>query len=900
MVREGRWRTYRRTALLVGFLFLLQVPMRQVATADWSSVADIPTVVPVRLSLLLDLGMILAYVILAFRAVELVFSKPPDRTSRRLDAWLAFSLVLLAAAMDVVENVVLWVDAGFDSPAYPDLSLSGWTWVMRGLVVFGLLLGLAAPCWSGSGEVGAAEEPAPKRNVAPRPNLMICCSGGGIRAASFCLGGLQSLRKEYAKADAVVGVSGGGYMAAALHVLRWQSANADDEGPEKRPVLEPPAYAQDSPEEKWLRRHTRYLFESPQVGVFAMLSLLFGIAVNLIFLTALIGGAVWVIGWFLLASGGLSDWLSDDGVQTLDYSGDWAWVGWGWIVLAAGATLFVFAKFVDRFKTFDVVVRQRVRTLIVRLLVIGAALLVVFVGLPTLLAALQDYASDQTNALADLLQLMGFGASETRITGTGNEIADGDTSGSAVSAASLAVVTATLIAAVRSIASAVNQEDGDDADSLPRKWLTSLWKKVKGVVLPWAASILVLSLLVVVFLTWTAQILNDSTDLERWELAGLFGGLVLAAFVLTDANRTSLHHFYRERLSSAYLVRRTATGAPQQIDYSEALRFSQSAPQDGGPRLVSCAVANVTDFDVVPTDRDCTSFVFGHDVMGLTDEILPDGATVPSAVYEFAADFRYRDATIPAALAISGAAFSPLAGRENARIAPYRLVLALANARLGVWLPNPLWVDPGAIAARRARYQSSWQWRRWEATRALFTKPNPFLVTREAFGRTSVLDRFLYVTDGGHYDNLGLVEALRGNPREVIVLDASNDPEDSFRTLGRAVATARMDLGCDIEINPREMRKVGEERAAAAWGRGTISYRDRDPDTGQRLTGDLWLAKCIMLADLPWDVETYSADNPSFPRTSTGNQLYGEFDVEAYRMLGQEVTRRMLRARARV
>jgi hypothetical protein len=286
---------------------------------------------------------------------------------------------------------------------------------------------------------------------------------------------------------------------------------------------------------------------------------------------------------------------------------------------------------------------------------------------------------------------------------------------------------------------------------------------------------------------------------------------------------------------------------------------------------------------------------------------------------------------------VSGAAFSPLAGRENARVGPYRLVLALANARLGVWLPNPLWLDEPALVRRMVKVRAPEARRVWgslaeehrstvtpgltdrelawvmgdgepdgvpwqvrlhrgvERVRAPFTKPGAFLVGREAFGRTSVLDRFLYVTDGGHYDNLGLVEALRAAPKELIVFDASNDPEDSFDALGRAIATARMDLGADVDFDPRGMRRLDKRRSPAAWGHGTVSYRQVDPETGKRLTGEIWVAKLIMLDDLPWDVEAYAAANPSFPRTSTSNQLYGEFDLEAYRLLGREVARKLSR-----
>ena len=38
----------------------------------------------------------------------------------------------------------------------------------------------------------------------------VCCSGGGIRSATYCLGALQSLaRGLYPRASWIVGVSGG-------------------------------------------------------------------------------------------------------------------------------------------------------------------------------------------------------------------------------------------------------------------------------------------------------------------------------------------------------------------------------------------------------------------------------------------------------------------------------------------------------------------------------------------------------------------------------------------------------------------------------------------------------------------------------------------------------------------
>src|SRR5690606_22692022 len=142
-------------------------------------------------------------------------------------------------------NGVLWQqvgDATYGQPA--DLFLGAWTFVMWVCVGGGLLLALVAAARSGDTPATAPREPAAG---AGRADLVVCCSGGGIRAASFCLGGLQALKSHYGRADAVVGVSGGGYMAAAHHVLRWCSSN-EEEG--EWADLDPRAYAPDSPEEK--------------------------------------------------------------------------------------------------------------------------------------------------------------------------------------------------------------------------------------------------------------------------------------------------------------------------------------------------------------------------------------------------------------------------------------------------------------------------------------------------------------------------------------------------------------------------------------------------------------------------------------------------------------------------
>ena len=973
---RGRWRSLVRAFWVVVVLIALRQPPYLVATGvlDVRPVlrAEVADTVAARMCLLVEVLLIGGYVLLAFRALEYLRAceafRPvaPKRSTRQSRTYrlgrTAVYVVLVGAILDVVENVVLWRANG-TPPAdlhVPVLSLVVLVLVIGGLFLAGYL-------------VVQAQRRSSRRRAPLRPSdhvrpattdLAICCSGGGVRSATFCLGGLQvlSTKNIYSRADLVVGVSGGGYIAAAHHIVRWQSdgehvdagqgeddAEDDAVGPGWPDLASLPAFAPDSPEQRWLRRNTRFLLSSPRVALQGLLSLFFGIAVNLLLLFAALGATAWWLGWFLSASGGLKYW-SLTHAEGGSYTGDWRFVAFVWVLPAAGVALFVFEKLYDKFRTLQHGVRDTMRLVSSLLIIYGSAAVVLLIGVPALLAAMHNFAATSDSALAGLLHALGFVPDEvctarlavddlpTCGTSKSSDL-EGEGNALLVSAGSLTAIVASVLAVVRTARSNLGASQTDAVGKPLRQLGSKVWDKVKTVVIPWTASVVVLLALAVFLLRWVAALVDDPEDISSWGLAATFGLLLLAIRLLTDANRTSLHHFYRERLSTAFLVRRRRGGVDP-IEYYRPVRYSESRPPPGrGPRLVACAAANVSADDVVPAERGCVPFVFSDHRIGLTDETLPSGAALtPSNLYEYQADRLYRDATIPAAMAISGAAFSPLAGRENLRLGPFRFVLALANARLGVWLPNPLWINDVEVARKTVKTRDAdaarvgwhslnkrqqrelcvkwltrddelwlqsvvlgesapepgWPQRArtayWTARHVVtntMTKPGPFRLLKEAVGRTSVFDRKLYVTDGGHYENLGLVEALRHRPKEVIVLDASSDAEDSFSVLGRAIATARMDLDCEVTFDPRNMRRLTAERAEAAWGEGIIRYADGSP-------GTLYVAKVVLAGELPWDVETYAAKNPAFPRTGTADQLYGEFDLEAYRVLGREVTLRMV------
>lgn len=850
----GRRRTFTKTLQLAIVLAIVQVPMR--AAVHQAAGSPLGCEAPGRLSILVDATFVMAYVYAAYRAYKYV--KFLNRQSWKQIAAVGSWVVVVAAGLDVVEDLRLWADFGTGPCA--DLSAGWLTWLMRAVFLAGVLI--LAVCLFATSRFGQRKwygvEPTPpatfrraKRDDKDAGRLIITCSGGGIRSASFCLGALQLLRERelYDKASTVIGVSGGGYMAAAFHVLRRTCADPFSPG---------------SPELARLRRQTRYLLSGGRAMFRAALSVLFGLVVNLLLIGIMLRAIAWVLGWFLADQKVIMsanseiwvDWRPND---------SWFFVGLSLFLLAVSAVMFLIEKVWDRWARMPDLVRTILTSIGNVALRYGVPVAVLLLGVPGglyLLGKIPGDSADQPSLPSALLALVdptkqgvaSFGALVVVLIGLGKSVWNG-----------LAV-------------------EGKSAPGMRARLLAFGRTKLA----PWAGSAIVVIAAVIVLLRWTGGYAIDRGYQEDWKVALILAAIALAIKVLTDANRTSLHSFYRERLSRAFLVTRQDNGAAVGLDYHLRLRYSDWAkPIDGGPQLVIAGVANVEDPDFVPTQRDCVPFVFESDQIGIVgDRSLPDGGRRMTDDYEREADVLKREVTVPAAMAISGAALSPLTGRVNGRTRPVRLLLAVLNARLGVWLPNPYWnnhaepafPDPQGVAAKVRRYVGS-----------VIDKPGPYRLLHEAVGSPSMYERRIYVTDGGHYDNLGLVEALRRRPAQVIVIDASNDPEDRFTALAEAIATARMDHGIDVDIDPAPMVRGTKPRADRAWAYGIATHPFEDGEEKAYKT-EIFFVKAVVAGHLDWDLEQYAVEHADFPRRTTSDQFYDEWDFEAYRSLGYAVT----------
>lgn len=218
------------------------------------------------------------------------------------------------------------------------------------------------------------------------------------------------------------------------------------------------------------------------------------------------------------------------------------------------------------------------------------------------------------------------------------------------------------------------------------------------------------------------------------------------------------------------------------------------------------------------------------------------------------------------AVAISGAAASPNSGYHSSP--PLALLMTIFNVRLGWWLGNP--ADARASRASAPR---------------LSVTP----VVHEAFGLTNERSPNVYLSDGGHFENLALYEMVLRRCRTIVLSDGGCDPTCVFEDLGNAIRKIRVDLGIEITIDTSKL--YSRDNKDCARGKycaiGTIHYRDADH--GEAQNGELLYIKPSIPGGEPADVRNYASTHELFPHEPTGDQWFSESQFESYRALGEHV-----------
>ncbi len=389
----------------------------------------------------------------------------------------------------------------------------------------------------------------------------------------------------------------------------------------------------------------------------------------------------------------------------------------------------------------------------------------------------------------------------------------------------------------------------------------------------------------------------------------MIASLLLLLYLFVDQKRWSPHVVYKRRLASTFALARDDDGVAACLPYRLPTTLSSWGRQvAGGPKLLICGAA----YDRVGVPRLPTSdagdyvpawpFVFSEDYVGNADLGWMRTVDFEAALGKANAG----DGTLLAGMAISGAAVSPAIGAI--KLGAWNAVISVANMRLGVWLPNPRYVA-------RLREDGAAEVSLWIRLRRIT------YLLKDIVGSYAPDDRFVYVTDGGQFDNLGVYELLCRRCTEIFCVDASGDNQpgkalnthtfDNLRELARrrlgvlfslpgdapdgspgdsGAHTTRDLLTADLctKVGPTDLPESWKGRPTGRLDIGRAVSARLEIHYPEGTKGVFHYLKAALAPDAPAEVITY-ANSPAgkrFPADSTADQWLDEDQYDAYVALG--------------
>jgi Patatin-like phospholipase len=377
-------------------------------------------------------------------------------------------------------------------------------------------------------------------------------------------------------------------------------------------------------------------------------------------------------------------------------------------------------------------------------------------------------------------------------------------------------------------------------------------------------------------------------------------GLLFATVV--NLNYVGLHRFYRDRLMETFLVTPDER-EDEDLSKPDHLPLHECcAPGDLGPfQLINTNVVLVNSENPRFRGRGGDSFVLSPFTSG-------SGATGWMATAKWASPVKGRamwgkdlpvgavmePISLATAMAVSGAALNPRTGADGkgpTRSGMLSFILALLNIRLGYWSINPQNVGPDEL---------------WKAANFII----PGLTEGILFRGHKEDGNWIELSDGVHFDNIGLYELFRRRVRTIIVVDGTADPEFSMASFSNAYERGHNDFGVTIEISrypanfndlmpgsarPNSPIKQRYQLAERGFAIGTITYPPLPSASDPQSTeGHIFYLNTILTEDLPADLYSYKAEHPDYPDEPTSDQFFDEQQFDAYCTLGYETAKKVV------
>ena len=372
---------------------------------------------------------------------------------------------------------------------------------------------------------------------------------------------------------------------------------------------------------------------------------------------------------------------------------------------------------------------------------------------------------------------------------------------------------------------------------------------------------------------FTFSAASDYVDLKvAFAWIGFAGAALLLSWRV-DINAFSTHLLYRNRLVRCYLgasvpgrQEQPFTGFSAEDDLPlSSLQIpltSSESELKARPVVLLNASVNVTRGNELGLQtRKARSFVCIHSSSFRVHPAIAGKARAGKPVFGDGTSGRreagHRERIKGTAMAISGAPASP--NMDFYSEPALAFLMTLFDVRLGWWLANPgkeKWVrgspDVGFLC-----------------------------LLRELFGAASDESKYVYLSDGGHFENLAVYELVRRRCKLIVACDASSDSGYKFADLYNAMERCRIDFG--VEITRMTWHTVPQNgHVSQHFDLCRIRYTPgNDSDDGVLL-----YLKPALKGDDPEDLLGYCRINQSFPHDSTADQWFDEERFENYRNLG--------------
>ena len=379
----------------------------------------------------------------------------------------------------------------------------------------------------------------------------------------------------------------------------------------------------------------------------------------------------------------------------------------------------------------------------------------------------------------------------------------------------------------------------------------------------------------------------SAPDAEQLLYFFTVGFILIILGLLTNPNATSFHRFYRKQLADAFLHFATTTrnipikdlcvvDSKRKEEYLAPYPLINTCLNLQSSKDPNFQGAKASDYFLL-SPLYCGAKLVGY---------VPTADTAS-----------YRQMTLPAAVTISAAAVNPGLGAYSNKL--LSVLLTIFNLRLGFWTPNPL------------KIKKSWPVVWW-----------PFYFFYELFGNIGTDKKMINISDGGHIENLGVMELLRRKCKLIVSVDAGADPGFIFSDLENLTVRARNELGIDIRFRPDQIPEdvmrvnpshgYSTKRFAVAdlyqlWekvvkdGKEEIVHYPGGKKVGlyiyvkSTVTAPTGRPNSAALDDpLKYGTYKYKIYNPAFPHESTADQFFDPIQWESYFQLGQFIGADML------